>query len=286
MFRVWGLLSGIVFVACGQTSDSPENDRNGIASDDIAGDARSSHPTPMGESMERSAPGSVSTELDEFTKDYIEAVFLGTGPLVPRDGFTACVTNPGRWASYPRGTRVDVVLSRTLDKGGDGVDTVQLVQAALRSVEQATLGAITTTVRTTSEDDPIPTPGQATATDHPNPVDAGCPLERGCVLFEFTDAQFTVIESARVVLKEEIQPADAFVHDLVGHGIMGMCHVDQMLVGGNDKSLMAGGPGSFSGMIPDGLSALDMAAARAVFSSGLKPGASRAEFLDAGLVNP
>jgi hypothetical protein len=52
------------------------------------------------------------------------------------------------------------------------------------------------------------------------------------------------------VLKQSIQPADTYVHDMIGHGIMGMCHVDHALIGGNDKSLMAGGPGTFLELVP------------------------------------
>ena len=56
--------------------------------------------------------------------------------------------------------------------------------------------------------------------------------------------------SSRATLRESIQPADAFVHDIIGHGVMGMCHIDQELIGGNDKSLMAGGPGAFTDSYP------------------------------------
>ena len=69
-------------------------------------------------------------DTDEFVKNYIEALFLGTGPLIPQDNFTACVTNRGQWAGFPRGTAVRVVASTTLDLGSDGVDTKQLIEAA------------------------------------------------------------------------------------------------------------------------------------------------------------
>ena len=68
-------------------------------------------------------------DTDEFVKNYIEALFLGTGPLIPQDNFTACVTNRGQWAGFPRGTAVRVVASSTLDLGSDGVDTKQLIEA-------------------------------------------------------------------------------------------------------------------------------------------------------------
>lgn len=225
-------------------------------------------------------------ELSEFMMDYIEAIFLGSGPLTPQDGFTACVTNPGRWTAFPRGTTVEVVASTTLDMGNDGEDTAQLLEDALASIEEATLGAVTATFSTTTDADPTPGMFQATATDHPDPESTGCPFDRGCVHVTWSDAEFTVMESSRTVLKEDIQPADAFVHDVVGHGIMGMCHIDQELVGGNDQTLMPGGPGSSTGVIPDQLSALDIQAARAVYGTDLEPGATRADFVARGLIRP
>lgn len=39
--------------------------------------------------------------LDEFMKNYIEAIFLGTGSLIPQDGFTACVARRGQVVLEP-----------------------------------------------------------------------------------------------------------------------------------------------------------------------------------------
>jgi len=64
-----------------------------------------------------------------------------------------------------------------------------------------------------------------------------------------------------------------------------MCHIDQQLIGGNAVSLMAGGPGAFTGEIPDQLSPLDLAAVNAVYSSTLNPGATRSYFIQEGLIN-
>ena len=225
-------------------------------------------------------------DTDEFVKNYIEALFLGTGPLIPQDNFTACVTNRGQWAGFPRGTAVRVVASSTLDLGSDGVDTKQLIEAALATVTEATLGEIQISFTITNDPDPMPGLNEATGTDHPSPQDTGCAFDRGCVHIQFTEAGSGIMISSRATLRESIQPADAFVHDIIGHGVMGMCHIDQELIGGNDKSLMAGRPGAFTGFIPDQLSALDIAAARAVYGSSLNPGATREEFVEAGLINP
>ncbi len=219
-------------------------------------------------------------------RNYIEAIFLGSGPLIPQDNFTACVTNPGQWAGFPRGTTVHVVVSSTLDMASDGVDTKQLIEAALTTVNEATLGEIQTTFAVTEDPDPMPGLNEVTGTDHPSPQDTGCAFDRGCVHIDFTAPGSGIMISSRATQRESVQPADAFVHDIIGHGIMGMCHIDQELIGGNDKSLMAGGPGAFTGFIPDQLSTLDIAAANAVYGSSLNPGATRADFVAAGLINP
>ena len=225
-------------------------------------------------------------DMEDFMRNYVEAIFLGMGPLIPQDGFTACATGRGQWAGFPRGTTVRVIASSTLDVGSDGVDTQQLIEAALATVTEATLGEIQTEFLVTNDPDPMPGLNEATGTDHPSPQDTGCTFDRGCVHIGFTAAGSGVMTSSRATLRESIQPADAFVHDIIGHGIMGMCHIDQALIGGNGRSLMAGGPGAFTGLIPDQLSTLDIAAAQAVYGSSLNPGALRAEFVAAGLINP
>ncbi len=65
-----------------------------------------------------------------------------------------------------------------------------------------------------------------------------------------------------------------------------MCYIDRELIGGNDKSLMADVPGAFTGLIPDQLSELDIAAAQAVYGSSLNPGATRDDFINAGFIGP
>ena len=220
-------------------------------------------------------------DMEAFMRNYVEAIFLGMGPLIPQDNFTACSTGRGQWAGFPRGTTVSVIASSTLE-----IDTKQLIEAARTTITEATLGEIQTEFVVTNDPDPMPGLNEATGTDHPSPQDTGCAFDRGCVHIGFTAPESGIMTSSRTTLRESGQPPDAFVHDIIGHGIMGMCHIDQALIGGNSRSLMAGGPGAFTGFIPDQLSTLDIAAARAVYGSSLNPGASRAEFVAAGLINP
>src|SRR5262245_39103107 len=44
------------------------------------------------------------------TPDVIDALFLGSGPLIPRDGHTDCPFQ-GFWSGYPRGSVVRVRVS-------------------------------------------------------------------------------------------------------------------------------------------------------------------------------
>ena len=81
------------------------------------------------------------------------------------------------------------------------------------------------------------------------------------------------------------QTPNGFAHDIIGHGVMGMCHVDGNLIGGAGLSLMSGGPNVFSGQIALQLTPFDIAAAQAVYGSGLNPGATKADFLRLGLIN-
>jgi hypothetical protein len=92
------------------------------------------------------------------------------------------------------------------------------------------------------------------------------------------------LRAARAVLDSSV-PSQGWAHEL-GHGILGMCHIDGFLIGGPGNSLMSGGPGVHSGALPHGLSPYDIAATRAVYAAGLEPGRGRAAFVQAGLLRP
>ena len=69
-------------------------------------------------------------------KDYIEALFLGTGPLTPRDGNHGCSAT-GWVRGFAPGTEVPVFVSTTVstDKGA-------AIRDAIGQVSLATLGAV------------------------------------------------------------------------------------------------------------------------------------------------
>ncbi len=129
-----------------------------------------------------------------------------------------------------------MIVSNTLNNGSNGEDTKQLIERALATASIATPGNIRTVFMITDNPDPIPGLNEVTATDHPSPQDTGCTFERGCVHIELTESGSGVMISSRSTLRESIQPSDAFVHNVIGHGILGMCYIDRKLIEGNDKS--------------------------------------------------
>lgn len=220
-------------------------------------------------------------------RDVIEALYLGSGALTPRDGSSNCVARE-RWVAFPRGASVRVRISAT---------TVS--EAAQRAVQQAVaqwvaaVGAdVTAVVELTGDADPQPEENEITVATHPDPPSQGCTFERGCTIVHVRGG---LIFSARAILGPSIARANAvaaYPHDAVGHGGLGTCHIDGVLMGGARQSLMGGGPDVFSCTRPSdtciatNLTALDSEAARAVYQSGLARGADRAALARAGLIRP
>jgi hypothetical protein len=218
----------------------------------------------------------VTPMLSGFQRDFIEAIFLGSGPLTPSDGLYACISR-GNWTGFPRGTVVRLRVSTTVS-----ADKRQAIEQTAAQVGSATAGAIQITLESTDDPNPIPGLNEATSTTHPNPGTQGCPTDNGCTIPSIVT--LGVLKSSRAVQPPNQTP-NAYAHDIVGHGIMGMCHIDGHLIGGAALSLMSGGPDVFSGQSAIQMTPYDLAAAQAVYGSGLNPGASRADFIQAGLIN-
>ena len=217
--------------------------------------------------------------LSPFMRDYIEALFLGSGPLTPTDGVIGCPRSFGRWLGFPTGTSVELLVSSTVPPF-----SATAIASAASQVPTASAGTLSVTIGATPDANPLPAANQVTATMHGDPMSLGCGFPQGCTRFTF-GANPSLIVSARAILVTG-QTAAAYVHDAIGHGVMGLCHVDGNLIGGARLSLMSYGPGVFSNQLPPELSAFDLIATQAVFSSGLAPGAMRDDFLRLGLVNP
>jgi hypothetical protein len=210
------------------------------------------------------------------TPDVIDALFLGTGPLIPRDGLTECPLQ-GFWSGYPRGASVRLrVSSRVPPFAQAGL------AGAIGPLSGVTGGALTVTLEATPELDPQPGVNEVTVTEAALPRAAGCPSDAGCVQYRF--AGRGLLMGTRVVAPPG-HSLSAYVHDVVGHGVLGLCHLDARQIGGPEASLMSGGPGVVPGSGASTLTSLDLDAIRTVYASSLSPGAGRSAFLAARLVN-
>lgn len=235
----------------------------------LGGAAQADRPEPAPRLIVEAAPPAHS--------DAIDALFFGSGPLRPSDGATACPFM-GFWSGFPRGTTVTVRVSTTVSE-----DKREAIRRALDQVFEATRGAIATMFELTEDPDPVPSENQVTSTSHPSPSGQGCVADVGCTIHSFEDPG--VFRSSRAV-QPPGQTVNAYVHDVIGHGILGMCHIDGNLIGGSENSLMSGGPGVFSGAIALELTPLDIEALNAAYGSSLDPGAVRSDFVAEGLVDP
>ncbi len=209
--------------------------------------------------------------------DAISAAVLGVGPLSAKGVYYAC-SYPGLWTSFPRGTSVNVRVSNSVKP-----DVRDAVHRGLLDIWEVTGGALSSTFEVTTDPNPIPGRNEVTVTVHPTPSAFGCRRDVGCTLHEFEKPG--VLRSSRVILPS-IQTANAFVHDAIGHGILGMCHVDAGRIGRAEHSLMSNGPFTNSSDIAPSLSHLDIEIQQAVWATSLSPGADSRAFRTAGLIRP
>ena len=210
--------------------------------------------------------------MDKQEREVIEALFFGTGPL----GAKACPAHQ-RWAGFPRGSHIKVIVSTTVSE-----DKRDQIRAALDQVEEATHGAITVSFHITEDSEPHAETFQVISMTHPDPTLFGCVSGVGCTIHKWQKPG--ILKSSRAVQPKNQTP-QAYAHDVVGHGILGMCHIQAKGIGGPGNSLMSGGVGVFSGQISGRLTELDIAALQALYFSKLSPGATRKDFIRAGLID-
>jgi len=203
----------------------------------------------------------------------VDGLFLGTGPLVPRDGPSDCPSQ-GTWSGYPRGTALRLRVSTSVPQA-----VVDALKQAIGPISEATIGGLSVTVEITDETDPQPGLNEVTVTERPQPRSAGCPSNSGCVDYRF--AGRGLLMGARVI-EPPGRGVASYAYDVVGHAILGLCRIDARRIGGPEESMMAGGGSGGGGSAV--LTGLDIEALRAVYSSSLTPGANRAAFLSARLV--
>jgi hypothetical protein len=231
-----------------------------------------------GQSPTESARLAEGRQIREAAKrpEAIDALFLGSGPLIPRDGATDCPLQ-GFWSGYPRGASVQVKVSSRVPAAAQGG-----IADAAASLGGVTLGALAVNILVTGDVDPQPGVNEVTVAEAALPRAAGCPSDAGCVLYNF--AGRGLLMGARVIAPPGLSVA-AYVHYAIGHGVLGLCHIDARQIGGPEGSLMSGGPGVTPGSGASTLTALDLDAIGAVYGSSVSPGAARSAFLAARLVN-
>jgi hypothetical protein len=231
-----------------------------------------------GQSPTEAARLAEGRQLRETVKlpEWIDALFLGMGPLIPRDSATACPLQ-GFWSGYPRGSSVELRVSSRVPPPAQAA-----LAQAVEPLGAATGGMLAVSVQVTSEIDPRPGVNVVTITEAPRPRLVGCPSDAACVQYSF--AGRGLLMGARVIAPPG-SSTSTYVHYGVGHGVLALCNLDSRQIGGPEASLMSAGPGVTPGSGASSLTALDLDAISAVYASNVSPGASRSAFLAARLVN-
>jgi hypothetical protein len=199
-------------------------------------------------------------------QDYVEALFLGTGPLAqsPQAG---CPSGAGRMSGWPSDARVTVTLGASLS-----ADQQKRAAAAVSQIDQATAGVVHATTR--GSDDRYPFSGTSEIVIlQADPASVfPCSTEAlGCTLPQFVMPG--IFGSVNIVMRG----ASFLVGHEVGHGLYGFCHLTHE----------AGYVSVMGSFIDTGaLSEADLAASRAVYLAGLRGGATRGDFVSAGVIRP
>jgi hypothetical protein len=217
-----------------------------------------------------SAPSSEIFVYAFSLRDYIEALFLGSGPAAQTSS-PGCAASERR-VGFPDGSTVTVRTSNTLT-----AEQLATVHAFVNRLPEVTLGRLKGRVEETNSSNPSAGRNQ-TAIRAGDPTEMGCPPGAvGCAASNQQPAG--VIQYSRVLVRTSAPPA-IIAHEL-GHAVLGLCHIQPGVIGGNRFSVMT----SASSNSPHGLSEYDVTAVRAVHGTGVKPGDPRRAFLAAGLIN-
>jgi hypothetical protein len=195
----------------------------------------------------------------------VEGLLFGSGPV----GFAECRgPRAGTWTTWPRGSVVQVVVAASVPEPGRiGLErAVADLNGAMGSVVELTLAE-------SGESDPLPGPMQITTADLPrSEFERVCTDGGGCTVPGF--GPDGLLRSARLV--QAPGASDRLRAHELGHAI-GLCHLHPDRV---PDAVMAERPGRRQ---QDRFTQRELEALRRAFSSGLEPGATRAEFLEAGL---
>lgn len=211
---------------------------------------------------ESPAVPSSSSATSNDPKDLAEALLVGTGPLSANGGGCARAGIVSGWES---GSVITVRVSLQLPQLAQGQ-----IQQVVGRIAEATLGNVNATIQLTDQPDPQPKLGEITVWGFYDPAQAGCPP--GAILCtSYPGFSTPFIRAARIVGV----PTGNFPHEL-GHGVFGFCHTRNPNAF-DSETIMAGGYA---------LTDRDVGIVQSVYRAGLGPGATRADLVKAGIVNP
>ena len=236
------------------------------------------------------ASAEVAFVLPELA-DYIEAIFLGSGPLLY--GPSRGCENHGRWSAFPRGTTVRNLVSPQIP--AQYRDAIRVV---LDQVAQATGGRLAATLevaadapRTVGVNEMAHVALQNTGEIQfacgsisgiacvtlNSPIERGGPFSGGLIRW-----------AVGYYVLPNIQSTRPYAHE-PGHGVLGMCHINADGIGGRQHSLMSAGDTpslTAAESQSERLTPFDIEALQAVYGSSVAIGARRPEFVAAGLLRP
>lgn len=230
----------------------------------------------------------VSSEVSFNVVDfghYIEALFLGTGPLQAPNDPLPCVNLPGGLTrgvlhGFARGSDVRILVASAVSGGNQ-----QVIREMSGTIPEATAGRLMTTFDLSDSQDPTPRDNQITIAHAVDTVPlCGSPIICGPGPIFRGNA---VITSAKFTYSDAIWDVPS-VHE-IAH-VLGMCHVNGDLTGGRPNNSLMGSlsipPTSGSPSHAPRLSPWDIETLQAVYGSSLHPGAVRSDFVAAGLIKP
>ena len=206
-----------------------------------------------------SSTGALSTD----PKDLAEALLLGSGPLSDPAN-RGCATS-GLVIGWQYSAVLTVRVSSQLPP-----DAQTQIQQVVSRVAEATAGNVSATIQPTTAIDPQPASDEVTVWGTTDPTKLSCVA--GAILCTFLPGfKSPFIHAARIVG----YPSGNFPHEL-GHGVFGLCHTKSPNVFEKETIMAAG----------FGLTDRDVGIIQSVYRAGLGPGATRADLVKAGIVNP
>ncbi len=203
-------------------------------------------------------------------EDVIEALFLQSGSLV-----SPCDPNwPAAMVGFPRGITLRFRISTSLSDG-----QIAVAREMAARIPELSQGAFQVVIDVTSEIPEAAELRRASVLEHDVVVTRGNPMGAEAVAgILWADQARGLFESGIITLASTA--GDSVVRHEMGHMPLGMCHISAGGLGPSNTSLMSDQRG------PLEPTPLDVEALRAVYVSGLSPGATRSDFAAAGLVIP